>query len=130
VELKLGPLLRQATPVDVKDIAVVVVLGKGILGQLPRRLGQLGALSDGHSFHLVVIISQMSEAPVEATNHVIRRGFGTVEPVTDFVFKTRRAQSTTPSTATPGSPSYMETLLMGPERVEVLSTRPRELTVL
>ena len=26
--------------------------------------------------------------------------------------------------------SYMETLLMGPERIEVLSTRPRELTVL
>ena len=26
--------------------------------------------------------------------------------------------------------SYMETLLMGPERTEVLSTRPRELTVL
>jgi hypothetical protein len=26
--------------------------------------------------------------------------------------------------------SYMETLLMGPERIEVLSTRPRTLTVL
>ena len=26
--------------------------------------------------------------------------------------------------------SYMETLLMGPERIEVLSKRPRELTVL
>jgi hypothetical protein len=26
--------------------------------------------------------------------------------------------------------SYMETLLMGPERIEVLSTRPRQLTVL
>jgi len=47
-------------------------------------------------------------------------------PVADFVFKTHRAQGTTRSTAT----VYMGTLLMGPERIEVLSTRPRELIVL
>ena len=63
VKLELGPFLRQPAPVDVEHVAVVVVLAKRILGQLPRRLGQLGALGDAHSSHLVVMIALIVAAP-------------------------------------------------------------------
>jgi len=47
VELELGKLLGQPAPVDVQDVAVVVVLGQDFANRLPRRLEKLRPLGDG-----------------------------------------------------------------------------------
>jgi hypothetical protein len=51
IELKVRPLLRQAAPVDVEHVAVVVVLGQRVARSLPPWPEQIGALCDGRDVH-------------------------------------------------------------------------------
>jgi hypothetical protein len=52
IELKLGPLLGEAAPVDVEHVPVVVVLGQRVASPLPARAEQVGTLGDRHDVHL------------------------------------------------------------------------------
>jgi hypothetical protein len=47
MELEVGELLREAGPVDVEDVAVVVVLRDDVLRRFPGRLGEVGPLGVG-----------------------------------------------------------------------------------
>ena len=52
VELELGALVGQPAPVDVENVAVVVVLGQRVARSLPRWADEVGPLGDCRCLHL------------------------------------------------------------------------------
>ena len=51
MKLELGSFLGQPAPIVVEDIAMVVVLRKGVARLLPGRAHELGALGDRRDLH-------------------------------------------------------------------------------
>jgi hypothetical protein len=51
VELEVRQFLGQPTPIAVEGVAVVVVLGKSVLRELPRPLDHVRPLADGDDLH-------------------------------------------------------------------------------
>jgi hypothetical protein len=51
VELELGPLLGEAAPVAIEDVALLVVLAESVVGALKSPLGQVGPLRDRDDLH-------------------------------------------------------------------------------